>query len=127
MCTVCQMSGRNVTGEDPPPLAVSGDDFALLAAGLLDDSDRGVPQRQDDAVVEAVDDLLQRVAQGDEIDHVPIGIKRTFDLAIDVVVVPVDRLANVAAVGDEVSRAEDEAFFLDADAVGFDCHGAWSI
>jgi hypothetical protein len=39
-------------------------------------------------------------------------------LGVDVVVVTVDRLANVARVGDEVGGAEDEPLFVDADVVG---------
>ncbi len=94
--------------------------FAILAARLLDNLDRRMPQRQHHAVVEAVDDPLCRVAEGNEVDDVAILVERAFDLAVDVVVVAVDRLfANVAAVGDEVSALEDEAFFLDANAVGF--------
>ena len=57
-------------------------------------------------VIEGVDDFLQGVAQGDEVDDVVVLVERAVDLGVDVVVVAVNRLANVAGVGDEMGGAE---------------------
>ena len=70
---------------------------------------------------------LQRVAQGDEIDHVLVLVQRPFHLDRDSVVVAVQGLANVAIVRDEMRSAEDVVLFIQTDAIGFR-HGThyWS-
>jgi hypothetical protein len=41
------------------------------------------------------------------------------DFRGDVVIVTMERLADVVVVRDEVSRTEDEAFFFEFDAISF--------
>ncbi len=93
-----------------------------LSCGLADqfgDVDRRMLRGQQHAMIQRVDDLLQGVAHGDEVDDVLILAERSVHLGGHMVVVPMKPLAHVVAVGDEVRGAEDKALLRDADVVGF--------
>jgi hypothetical protein len=74
---------------------------------------------QEHAVIETVDNPLQRVAERNEVDDVLIRVKRPPHFGIHMIVMAVERFAHIAGVGDEMGGAEDEALFLDANNVSF--------
>ena len=68
-------------------------------------------------MVQLVDELLQLVAKGDEVDDEMIRIEGSGDFRRNTPVVPVQPLAPVADC-DEMGRGEDEVVFRDADTEG---------
>jgi hypothetical protein len=88
-------------------------------AVVFDNADRGMGGRQDHPVIEAVDDPLKFITDGNKVEHVVVLIERAMDFRGDVVIVTMERLADVVVVRDEVSRTEDEAFFFEFDAISF--------
>ena len=70
--------------------------------------------RQQDVVIQLVDDSLQRVSQRDEVEDVRVAIKGAGQLNRRPPVVTMQPLANVSIERDEVGGAEDQVIFRDA-------------
>ncbi len=77
-----------------------------------------MPIRQQNVMVELLDDLRQSVAECDEIDHIAIHVQRPFDLCSYSVVMAVQALADVASKCNEMSSAKDQLLLLQKDAKG---------
>jgi len=67
-------------------------------------------------MIQRVGDLLQLVAESDEIDDVVIPVERPKHLDVHPVIVPMQPLAHVAVIRDEVGGREDVVFFSQTDA-----------
>ena len=81
-----------------------------------------VSGRQENAVVEFIDDFLQTIAQCDEIKDIIIFIQRSFHLRRDAPIVAMQALADVAVECNEVSSTEDQMIFRNANFPGFCRH-----
>jgi hypothetical protein len=68
-------------------------------------------------VVEFVDDRSSQTQQGNEVENVVIPVEVVLDLNRDPIVVPVDSLALVTVVSDEVPRAEHQIILGHTDLV----------
>ncbi len=62
-------------------------------------------------MIETVDDFLQCVAEGDEIDHALLLIEWAGDFGGDSIIVSVQALAEVIANGNEVRGTEHQKIF----------------
>ena len=105
--------------EDPATVPETGLDFSRIGCHC----DGGVVEGEEHAVIESVDDFLQAITEGDEVEDIPVFVERALDFGCHAPVVPMKSFANVSVVGDEVCGAEDEVVFGDADAKGGFSHG----
>ena len=104
-----------LTRKDPPLGGVSDGVFVRRLA----DFDRRMLGGQYHAVVERVDNLLQGVADNNEIDDVLVFVEHTVNFRCNVVIMTMERFADVAAIGDKVRSAKNETLFGKPDVVGF--------
>ena len=74
--------------------------------------------RQQHAVIQFIDDLLCRIAQGDEIEYISIFIQRAGNFHRNTPVMAVQPLTDVSVEGDEVGRTENKVVFRYMNAVG---------
>jgi hypothetical protein len=70
-------------------------------------------------VIQLVEYPAQRVSKSDEIDDILVFVERTVHVGRYAVIVAVETLAYVAAIRDEMRRAEDQVFFIKSHPVVF--------
>src|SRR5262245_47332647 len=110
-----------VARKGPFPIAIAH----AHAGPLLFDVDKRIACCQQHVMIEFVCDLLGARLQGDEVEDVEVLVQWSLDLDGGAVVVPVQTLALVPRVRDEMTAAEDEVVLGDAHLVAFGTHGGF--